>query len=158
MKPDAERFMREAIHLARENVRECKGGPFGAVIVRGEQIVGRGVNCVTTSNDPTAHAEVVAIRDACGALNSFRLEDCELYSTCEPCPMCLSAIYWAHIKKIVYAADRQDAARAGFLDEFLYREFAKPMHARSIPSRQLLREEAAEILEDWKRSPDKVAY
>ena len=153
-----EGFMREAIRLARDNVRQGMGGPFGAVVVFHGEIVAGGANLVTASNDPTAHAEIVAIREACRRRKSFILEECELYSTCEPCPMCLSAIYWARVRRLVYAADRADAASAGFLDEFLYQEFSKPIEQRQIASEQLLREEANQVLEEWKRKPDKVAY
>jgi tRNA(Arg) A34 adenosine deaminase TadA len=134
--------MREAIRLARQMMLRGQGGPFGSVIVRGGAIVGRGWNQVPSTHDPTAHAEVVAIRDACRRLGTFRLEDCELYASCEPCPMCLGAIYWARLGGVYYAATRADAAAAGFQDDFLYEELGRPAGQRRLPTRQLLRAEA----------------
>ena len=151
-------FMREAIRLAREEMRRNAGGPFGAVIVRRGKIIACGWNRVTSANDPTAHAEVTAIREACRKLKTFRLDDCELYTSCEPCPMCLSAIYWAHIGKIFYAGTRRDAAAAGFDDDFLYREVARPVSRRKIPTKQLSRVEALKVFAEWKRKPDKIHY
>jgi tRNA(Arg) A34 adenosine deaminase TadA len=151
-------FMRAAIRLSLEKMRHGEGGPFGAVVVRRGKIVGRGWNRVTSANDPTAHAEVTAIRDACRRLKTFRLEDCEIYASCEPCPMCLAAIYWARLGKIFYAGARRDAAAIGFDDDFLYREVARPVSRRKIPMRQLLRGDALKVFKEWQAKPDKVRY
>jgi guanine deaminase len=151
-------FMEEAIRLALESARRGNGGPFGAVIARGEAIVGRGVNRVTASRDPTAHAEIVAIRDACGRSGVFRLDDCDLYASCEPCPMCLGAIYWARIKRVFYAGTRQDAADAGFDDEFIYRQIAQPPALRAVMMQQVMREESLVVFDAWKARPDKEPY
>src|SRR6202451_1105383 len=137
-----EKFMRKAIGLSLSKMRGNHGGPFGAVIVRNGKIVGRGWNRVTSMDDPTAHAEVLAIRDACKKLKTFQLNDCELYTSCEPCPMCLAAVYWARMKKIYYANTRKDAAKIAFDDECIYREMAAPISRRKIPMKQLLRREA----------------
>ena len=153
-----EAFMREAIRLSLDAVRQGAGGPFGAVVVQQGRIVGAGSNRVTSGNDPTAHAEIVAIREACRALGTFRLEGCELYTSCEPCPMCLSAIYWARLDRVFYANTREDAARVAFDDEFLYREVALPIAERQLPMRQLLREEALAAFAEWQAKPDRVAY
>lgn len=150
--------MREAIRLSGEKMRRYGGGPFGAVIVREGRIVGRGWNEVTARNDPTAHAEVMAIRKACRRLRTFRLEDCEIYTSCEPCPMCLAAIYWARIGKIYYANTRADAARIGFDDVLLYREVARPLKRRKISLQQLLREEAGKIFRKWAVMPNRIRY
>jgi len=152
------KFMREAIRLSRIKMQSGQGGPFGAVVVRSGRIVARGWNCVTSSNDPTAHAEVMAIREACRKLKTFRLDDCELYSSCEPCPMCLSAIYWAQLNKVYYANTRRDAAKIDFDDNFIYREVAKPISKRILPMKQLLRTEAVKVFAKWQAKPDKVAY
>jgi tRNA(Arg) A34 adenosine deaminase TadA len=152
------KFMREAIRLSREKMRRGDGGPFGAVVVRNGKIVGRGWNRVTSANDPTAHAEVTAIREACRKLRTFQLDDCELYTSCEPCPMCLSAIYWARFKKVFYANTRKDAAKIEFDDDLIYREVARPISRRLIPMRQLLRGEALEVFSEWKSKPDKIRY
>jgi tRNA(Arg) A34 adenosine deaminase TadA len=151
-------FMHEAIRLSVEKMREGRGGPFGAVVVKDGQIIGRGWNEVTTANDPTAHAEVMAIREACRKLGTFRLDGCELYASCEPCPMCLSAIYWARIGRMFFAATRQDAAAAGFDDEFLYREIPLPLAERKLPTVQLLREPALAAFAEWRAKPDKIPY
>jgi tRNA(Arg) A34 adenosine deaminase TadA len=151
-------FMREAIQISVAKMRAGCGGPFGAVVVRKGKIVGRGWNQVTSTNDPTAHAEVTAIRDACKKLKTFQLDDCELYTSCEPCPMCLSAIYWARFKKVFYGNTRKDAARIEFDDDFLYREVALPISKRKIPMKQLLRGEALEAFREWKNKPDKIRY
>jgi tRNA(Arg) A34 adenosine deaminase TadA len=151
-------YMREAIRLAVQSVRRGRGGPFGAVIVRQGRIIGKGWNEVTSANDPTAHAEIMAIRQACRRLKTFRLDDCEIYSSCEPCPMCLSAIYWARLKKVYYAATRQDAAAAQFDDDFLYRQVARPIAKRSLPMKQLLRREGLSAFAAWVSQPDKVRY
>ena len=153
-----EKFMREAIRLSLEKSRENYGGPFGAVVVREGEIIGRGWNQVTSKNDPTAHAEVMAIRAACKKLNTFQLADCELYASCEPCPMCLSAIYWARIRRVFYANTRRDAARIKFDDDLIYREISRPMARRKIPMRQLLRPEALKAFAAWEAKTDKVRY
>lgn len=150
--------MREAIRLSLEKSRENCGGPFGAVVVREGEIIGRGWNQVTSKNDPTAHAEVMAIRAACKKLNTFQLDDCELYASCEPCPMCLSAIYWARIRRIFYANTRRDAARIKFDDDLIYREISRPMARRKIPMRQLLRPEALKAFAAWEAKTDKIRY
>jgi guanine deaminase len=152
------RFVREAIRLSRERMRQGRGGPFGAVVARDGVIVARGWNAVTSSLDPTAHAEVVAIRRACRKLGSFSLAGCVLYASCEPCPMCLAAAYWARVDRLVFAATREDAARAGFDDELIYREVPLPPEARSLPTDRLLRSEASAVFEEWLAKPDRVAY
>ena len=151
-------FLRRAIALATENVLGAKGGPFGAVIVRAGRIVGEGANSVTATYDPTAHAEVNAIRAACRALGTFVLAGCELYTSCEPCPMCLAASYWARLDAIYYGCSAADAARAGFDDAFLYGEFQKDQPLRTLPSRQMLAEEAWASFDAWNASPIKVPY
>jgi tRNA(Arg) A34 adenosine deaminase TadA len=151
-------FMRKAIALATENVRSGAGGPFGAVIVRDGVLVSEGANRVTQENDPTAHAEVRAIRAACQSLAAFSLEGCEIYTSCEPCPMCLAAIYWARIDRIWFGNTSADAARVAFDDAFLYRELALPAPQRSIPSSVLLREQAWESFQLWLDTPDKTPY
>lgn len=150
--------MREAIRLATENVTSGNGGPFGCVIVRDGKIIASGANQVTAINDPTAHAEVTAIRAACKSLNTFQLEDCEVYTSCEPCPMCLAAIYWAHCKVIYYGNNAKDAAEAGFDDSFLYDELKKPLSERKLPINRLLPEEAMESFDAWRKSPLKIHY
>ena len=152
------RFMREAIHLSRQKMRANQGGPFGAIIVRNGKIVGRGWNRVTSMNDPTAHAEITAIRDACKRLKRFHLEDCELYTSCEPCPMCLGAVYWARLKVIYYANTRKDAAKIHFDDNFIYREIGLPIPSRKIPMKPLLRKEALEVFKEWANKTDKIRY
>ncbi len=153
-----EKFMREAIRISIQKMRTDHGGPFGAVVVRRGKIVGRGWNQVTSTNDPTAHAEVTAIRDACKRLKTFQLDDCALYTSCEPCPMCLSAIYWARLKKVFYGNTRKDAAKIDFDDELIYREVARPVSRRKIPMKRLLRTEALAAFKEWERKPDKVLY
>jgi guanine deaminase len=153
-----EKFMREAIRLSIQMMRRGKGGPFGAVVVRNGKVVGRGSNQVTSTNDPTAHAEILAIREACKRLKTFQLEDCELYTSCEPCPMCLSAIYWARLGRVFYANTRQDAARIDFDDEFIYREVALPIGKRKLKMKQLLREEALAAFAEWQQKTDKILY
>ena len=152
------KFMREAIRLSARQMRAGKGGPFGAVVVRKGEIVGRGVNAVTSANDPTAHAEVMAIREACRKLKTFKLDDCELYTSCEPCPMCLAAIYWARLRRVFYGNTRKDAAKIGFDDDAIYRELAMPLPKRSLPMKQLLRDEAASAFTEWQDKPDKQRY
>ncbi len=149
--------MRKAIDLALANVKNG-GGPFGAVIVKDGDIVATGVNRVTASNDPTAHAEVNAIRAACQALGTFTLEGCDIYSTCEPCPMCLGAIYWAHIDRLYYACNKIDAADAGFDDSFIYKELELPADERRLKAETLIPEEAKRIFEEWKNCEDKKEY
>lgn len=151
-------FMMEAIALSHKCMEEGTGGPFGVVIVKDGEIVGRGRNQVTMLNDPTAHAEVIAIRDACRNLHTFHLEDCEIYTSCEPCPMCLGAIYWARIQKIYYAASQNDAADAGFDDSFIYKEIDIPLEKRSIPAQQYEREAAALVFAQWKNWEGKIEY
>ena len=153
-----EYFLREAIRLAREGMITDQGGPFGSVIVRDGEIVGKGCNQVTSSNDPTAHAEVVAIRDACRNLGTFQLEGCTLYASCEPCPMCLGAIYWARPSRIVYAASHSDAAAAGFDDQFIYEELAKPREQRHIPMQQHLPDEANAVFREWVALAKRIPY
>jgi guanine deaminase len=153
-----ERFMRAAIRLSISKMRADCGGPFGAVVVRKGKIVGKGWNQVTSANDPTAHAEVTAIREACKRLKTFQLADCELYTSCEPCPMCLSAIYWARLKRVYYGNTRQDAAGINFDDALIYREVSRPISKRLIPMKQLLRGEALKAFEEWRVKADKVGY
>jgi len=150
--------MREAIQLADDGMASGRGGPFGCVIVRAGRVVGRGRNQVTSTNDPTAHAEVTAIRDACAALGTFQLTDCELYTSCEPCPMCLSAIYWARIPTVFYGNTRGDAAAIGFDDDFIYQQVPLPPEKRAIRMSPLLREAAQATFQAWARKPDKVRY
>jgi tRNA(Arg) A34 adenosine deaminase TadA len=158
--PSPEEFMRRAIALSRENMDRGLGGPFGAVVVQDGRIVGEGANNVTSANDPTAHAEIMAIRAACRALGRFDLQGCEIFTSCEPCPMCLGAIHWARLDRAWYANDRRDAAAIGFDDDLLYRELALPPEApgRSVPMRRLLGAEALEVFEAWREKPDKVPY
>lgn len=150
--------MRAAIRISLAKMRANCGGPFGAVVVRQGRIVGRGWNQVTSTNDPTAHAEVSAIRDACRRLKTFQLDDCELYTSCEPCPMCLAAIYWARFRKVYYGNTRKDAARIQFDDDFIYREVARPISRRQIPMKPLLRAEALAAFAEWQAKTDKIAY
>jgi len=150
--------MREALHLAEMGMRGGRGGPFGCVVVRKGEVVGRGHNRVTSTNDPTAHAEIVAIRDACANLETFQLEDCELYTSCEPCPMCLSAAYWARIPKIYYGNTRTDAAAIGFDDDFIYQQVPLPPAQRTIKMELFLRDEAQGAFKEWAAKTDKVRY
>lgn len=152
-----EELMREAISLSVENVKEG-GGPFGAVVVRNGEIIARGVNRVTADCDPTAHAEVSAIRSAAKALGTFDLSGCEIYTSCEPCPMCLGAIYWAHLDRMYYGNSQSDAASIGFDDAFIYEEFARPIFRRRLSSEALLSEEALAAFEAWRKKTDKVCY
>lgn len=151
-------FLRQAIALATHNVTSGRGGPFGAVIVRDGKVIAEGVNNVTATNDPTAHAEVTAIRNACKALGTFSLAGCELYSSCEPCPMCLAASHWARLDAVFFAASAEDAAKAGFDDEFLYGEFRKDPADRTLPEAQFLRNEAWSSFAAWIESTSKIAY
>ena len=150
--------MKRAIQLSVENVKSGQGGPFGAVIVKNGSIVAEGVNRVTATLDPTAHAEVVAIREACAKLGSFELKDCELYTSCEPCPMCLGAIYWARLARVFYGGLAADAAQAGFDDSFIYREFARQHSQRTIPMIPMMREEALAGFRAWKEQANKIPY
>jgi tRNA(Arg) A34 adenosine deaminase TadA len=150
--------MRAAIQLAIDGVNAGRGGPFGAIVVKDGQIVGRGCNCVTSTNDPTAHAEIVAIRDACGTLGTFHLDGCEIYASCQPCPMCLAAIYWAHLERLYFGATATEAAAAGFADDFIYQQFSLPAERRSIAAVQVLPAESLAAFEAWNNKADKVAY
>jgi tRNA(Arg) A34 adenosine deaminase TadA len=151
-------FMRHAIRLSAERMREGAGGPFGAVIVKEGTVVAEGWNGVTSTNDPTAHAEVMAIRRACERLKTFSLAGCEIYTSCEPCPMCLAAIYWARLDRVFFANSREDAAAIGFDDAFLYEEISKAIPDRQIPTTRLPLPEAAAVFAEWREKPDKVEY
>jgi guanine deaminase len=150
-------FMREAIRLSIDNIKQG-GGPFGAVIVKDGEIIARGANHVVLANDPTAHAEVTAIREACARLHTYDLSGCEIYSSCEPCPMCLSAIYWAHLSHLYFACTKDDAARIHFDDKFIYQELELPIHERHLPINTLMRDQALQAFRDWEDKPDKTAY
>lgn len=152
------KFMQEAIAMASEGSQNLQGGPFGAVVVKDGQIIGRGNNRVVIGNDPTAHAEVTAIRDACQHLGSFKLDGCEIYTSCEPCPMCLGAIYWSRIEKIYYGANREDAAVIGFDDNFFYEELAKQIEDRRVKMVPMMRDEALVAFNDWHSMQDKIVY
>ena len=151
-------FMRKAIALSIENVEKNLGGPFGAVVVKDDKIIATGANCVTSHNDPTAHAEVTAIRNACKALDAFQLDDCEIYTSCEPCPMCLGAIYWARPKAVYYGNTKVDAAKINFDDQFIYAELDLPLNKRKLPMEQILPEEAIKAFELWQENLKKVEY
>ncbi|MGJ3245513.1 MAG: nucleoside deaminase [Elainellaceae cyanobacterium] len=151
-------FMREAIALSSQNVMSGDGGPFGAVIVKKDDIVARGRNLVTSTNDPTAHAEVVAIRQACQALGTFQLKGCDIYTSCEPCPMCMGAIYWARPDRVYYANTHADAAHIGFDDQFIYSELNLPIDQRKFPMTQLLPDEARAVFRAWTAKADKTEY
>ena len=151
-------YMLEAIRLSVANVEEGKGGPFGAVVVKDGVIIARGANEVTSSNDPTAHAEVVAIRNACKVLNTFQLDGCEIFTSCEPCPMCLAAIYWARPAKLFYANSKEDATKINFDDQFIYEEIAKPISERKLFTQQIMRDEALEAFKKWSESAIKKEY
>jgi len=152
-----EDFMREAIGLSIENI-DNNGGPFGAVIVKDGKVIAKGVNRVTSNNDPTAHAEVNAIRKAAEALGTYDLSGCEIYSSCEPCPMCLGAIYWARLDKLYYANTKQDAKDIDFDDSFIYEELDQPIEKRKIPTVQILNKEAIEAFNKWREKEDKIEY
>lgn len=158
MAEQEEKFMRRAIELAQAGIDANEGGPFGCVVVKNGEIVGEGVNRVTSTNDPTAHAEVVAIRDACAKLNSFQLEGCVVYTSCEPCPMCLGAIYWARPERIFISCDRNDAADAGFDDAFIYDELCGDLEDRKVPITTLLRDEGLKVFRNWIAKPDRIEY
>lgn len=151
-------FMQEAINLAVDNVKSGRGGPFGAVIVKDNKIIARGSNLVTSTNDPTAHAEVMAIRNACKELGSFQLTGCDIYTSCEPCPMCLGALYWARPDRIFFGANKKDAADINFDDSFIYEEIPLPVEKRKIPTIQFMQNEALEAFKAWTDKDDKVAY
>ena len=153
-----EHWMRLAVHLAVENVHSGQGGPFGAVVVNGDQLVATGVNLVTKNRDPSAHAEVVAIRAACQKLSDFQLSGCELYTSCEPCPMCLATIYWARLERYYFAGSRCHAAEAGFDDEFIYKELGLPPESRSIPGELLLPDAGQRAFSEWQQAMKKVHY
>ena len=159
MNHEHEKYMTGAIELAQAGVDDNPGGPFGCVVVKGGEIVGEGNNQVTSTLDPTAHAEIVAIRDACKNLNSFQLDGCVIYTSCEPCPMCLGAIYWSRPERIFIACNRQDAADAGFDDEFIYEEISSPDFAsRQVPMAMMMRDEGLEVFKNWIEKPDKIEY
>ena len=158
MKQEDKKYIRQAIALAEKGMNSEAGGPFGAVVVKDGEIVAQGFNKVTSTNDPTAHAEIVAIREACEKLGGFQLTSCTVYTSCEPCPMCLGAIYWARPDRVVYAADRFDVANASFDDQFIYDELDKNPEARKIPFDQLLQEEAVAVFDSWKEKQDKISY
>ena len=152
------KYMQEAIDLSRKGIHSNEGGPFGCVIVKGEEIVGRGWNQVTSSNDPTAHAEIVAIREACNRLGSFQLSGCEVYTSCEPCPMCMGAIYWARPMQVFYANSRQDASLIGFDDSFIYEELTCAVDKRKIPMTRVFSETALQIFNEWANKNNKIKY
>ncbi len=159
MDPEAaRRYLRHAVRLSAERMREGAGGPFGAVIVRDGKVIAEGWNRVTSTNDPTAHAEVTAVRQACAVLNTFSLQGCEIFTSCEPCPMCLAAIYWARLDRITFANTREDAAAIGFDDAHIYGEVSKPIEQRVIPTVQLPLPEAEAVFAEWRTKPDKVEY
>jgi guanine deaminase len=159
MSEQDEYFMRRAIELAQNGMKTNAGGPFGAIVVsRAGEIIGEGCNQVTSTNDPTAHAEIVAIRQACEKLSSFQLDDCVIYTSCEPCPMCLGAIYWARPAKIFFACTREDAARVGFDDQFIYEEIEKNFDERQMKIINLMRGEGLTVFENWANKPDKTEY
>ncbi len=153
-----ETFMKEAIRLSFETMRSNTGGPFGAVVVKDGKIIARGFNKVLTTNDPTAHAEVVAIREACKVLNDFQLTGCEIYTSCEPCPMCMAAIYWARPEKVYYANSKTDAANIGFDDAFIYEQLGLPYQERQIPLKRIMEKEAIEAFHEWNAKEDKTQY
>lgn len=157
-KEEKQKFMQEAVTAALKGMNNNEGGPFGCVVVKDGKIVGRGNNKVTSNNDPTAHAEVMAIRDACKNLNSFQLEGCEIYTSCEPCPMCFGAIYWARPDKVYYGCSQKDAADIDFDDEFIYKEIELPYEKRSIPFEQFARDIALEPFQKWDTKDDKTVY
>ena len=158
MEDQKQQFMQAAIDQARKGMEAGEGGPFGAIVVKDGVVVGRGNNKVTSSNDPTAHAEVTAIRDACKNLNSFQLDGCVLYSSCEPCPMCLGAIYWARPDKLYFACSREDAAEIGFDDDFIYKEIPLPIHERKIDTVQIMQQEGLSVFKTWTEKEDREMY
>ncbi len=150
--------MRRAIELAQNGIDGNNGGPFGAIVVKDGKVIGEGCNQVTSTNDPTAHAEVVAIRNACRELNDFQLDGCVIYASCEPCPMCLGAIYWSRPAQVFFACTREDAKDAGFDDDMIYEEIAMPFGSRRIPTATFLRDEGLEVFRNWIAKPDKIEY
>jgi guanine deaminase len=158
MEEELKKFMQEAIRVAREGMHAGSGGPFGCVIVKEGKIIASGCNCVVSTKDPTAHAEIVAIRKACNILDSFQLTGCDIYTSCEPCPMCLGAIYWARPKAIYFACTKEDAAAAGFDDSFIYGELLNPIANRKIPMNNLERKNALYLFEEWTKMNNKVRY
>lgn len=155
---DKKKFMLEAIRQSFDTMRSEGGGPFGAIVVKDNKIIARGGNSVSTHNDPTAHAEIVAIREACKVLNTFQLNGCDIYTSCEPCPMCLGAIYWARFNKVYFANTKEDAAKIGFDDEFIYKEFNLSLTERKLSMEQQCRDEAMMAFEEWENKPDKIQY
>lgn len=155
---DKKTFMREAIKLSIDSMRAGNGGPFGAIVVKDGKVIAKGSNRVTSTNDPTAHAEVVAIREACKVLGTFQLTGCEIYTSCEPCPMCLGAIYWARPDKMYFANTKSDAAAIGFDDQFIYNEIELGVHQRQLPTEQLLNDEALVAFKEWEQKTDKIDY
>lgn len=153
-----ELFMRRAIELSKKGIRSHNGGPFGAVIVRDGEVIAEGNNCVTSQNDPTLHAEIVAIRRACAHIGSFDLTECVLYTSCEPCPMCLGAVYWSRIKEVYYANTKNDAASIGFDDAFIYEELDRDRAKRALPMIQIMRNEAVGVFHEWENMKDKITY
>lgn len=153
-----ETWLRQAIDLATENVRQGLGGPFGALVVKDGEVLASGTNLVTASHDPTAHAEIIAMRAACQKMGTFRLEGCELYTSCEPCPMCLGAIYWARVRAFYFAGNQEDAARGQFDDSFIYGELQKPVERRAIPGYRLLAAEGFRPFAEWLKSEKRVLY
>lgn len=151
-------FMQRAIELARAGIEHDLGGPFGCVVVKDGRVVGEGNNQVTSTNDPTAHAEIIAIREACKSLNSFQLDNCTIYTSCEPCPMCLGALYWARPEKVFYGCTRDDAAAIGFDDDFIYQELEKANAEREMVLLNMMRDEALAVFNEWSAKPDKVEY
>ena len=158
MKEQQRQFMQEAIALSLENVNLSEGGPFGALIVKEGKVIAKGKNQVTANNDPTAHAEMVAIRQACQKLKTFQLRECELYTSCEPCPMCLGAIYWARLDRVYYANTQEDAAQIGFDDRFIYEELKLPIRERQLPMIQIMKSEAREAFLAWVKTQNKIEY
>jgi guanine deaminase len=158
MTTDEQKFLERAIELSRQGMQSGKGGPFGCVIVKGGKIIGEGYNQVVTTNDPTAHAEVVAIRSACKALNSFQLTGCDVYASCEPCPMCMGAIYWARPGRVIYANTKKDAAAINFDDKFIYDEIEKPCSERAIEFIHHPHQKAIAVFEEWKKMENKIEY
>jgi tRNA(Arg) A34 adenosine deaminase TadA len=158
MTSEEQKFLERAIELSREGMQAGKGGPFGCIIVKDGKIIGEGFNQVATTNDPTAHAEVVAIRNACKTLNSFQLTDCDVYTSCEPCPMCLGAIYWARPRRVIYANTKQDAASINFDDDFIYNEIERPGAERTIVFIHHPDQKALDVFEEWKHMKNKIVY
>lgn len=151
-------FMARAIQLAIDNVKTARGGPFAALVVKGDVIIGEGANQVTSNRDPTAHAEIMAIRQACCKLNDFRLSGCDVYTTCEPCPMCLGALYWSRADRVFYGSRREDAASAGFDDALIYQELGLPVEQRKLPMIPLMRDESKAVFDAWREAPNRIDY